>query len=95
MSTLPENGDLSGEFAVGNLPEKLQEEFAKRVKEQVKIEETFQAKLMVLRGNYFNKILELRDRLENEGLKAEIAKCDAEIQSLGQNADTFLRYFKQ
>ena len=95
VSTLPENGDLSGEFAVGNLPEKLQEEFAKRVQEQVKIEKSFQAKLMVLRGNYFNKILELRDRLENEGLKAEIAKCDAEIQSLGQNADTFRRYFKQ
>lgn len=95
LLTLPENGDLSGEFAVGNLPKKLQKEFAKRVEEQVKIEESFQAKLMLLRGNYLNKILVLRDKLENEGLKAEITKCDAVIQSLGQTADTFRRYFEQ
>lgn len=92
---LPADGDLSGEIDLSGLAPEVFQDFAKAVERQNRTKKELDAKLETLRVGYLNKLLALRKTVEDAGLKTQIDSIDAEIEGVGQDAESFRAHFGQ
>lgn len=95
VNNLPESGDLSGDLNLDNAPPKLRQLIDKAAQRQARRQGDLNEKLELLRQRYLAKLVALRDQFEKKGLKSQLAPIDAEIESVGQTAESFRAAFEQ
>jgi len=93
--TIPAEGGLSGEIALGGLPKDVQKLLNKAVEREVEKKKAFDAKLDKLRVNYLTKLLALRDVFEEKDQIEQLEAIDAEVQGIGQSGKSFRTHFSQ
>lgn len=92
---LPQDGDLSGEIDLRGFAPEVFEDLAKAQERQAREKQSLDAKIGALRLSYLEKLLTLRKTFEDGGLKTQLDSVDAEIESVGQDAESFRAHFGQ
>ncbi len=92
QENLPEDGDLSGEVNLGNLPPKALKIFEDSLRRQNLKQQALDTKLTNLRQNYLKKLLVMMDNYESSGLKTQVAAIQKEIEAIGQDGGSFRSY---
>jgi len=86
---LPADGDFAGKVSLEGLPPDLRRYLEKAINRQVLRKGKLDEKMKSLRKSYLNKLSDLRDNFEENGLKSQLETIDAEITGIGQTAESF------